>query len=238
MKHPEEVVRLFKKTDEEVLQQSDVQLSLFQENKDPFVERFPELTDPFGDIWATCTAAARALPPDYVAVAEQASQTSTLENLMAQGRTLFQTIMLYTELAFPGDSAILRLFGQPQYDSARTSQLKLPVLLRTTYTQVSKPEYQAALIMKGLKPEDINALQTLAQNITDQDIAQQKAKKDRSLAASQRIETMNAVWEKMALVCQCAKLVFQDDAAKYNLFLLTDSEVPAKEEAPAPVAPN
>jgi hypothetical protein len=45
---------------------------------------------------------------------------------------------------------------------------------------------------------------------------------------------MNAVWEKMALVCQCAKLVFQNDAAKYNLFLLTESETPKPEDAPAP----
>jgi hypothetical protein len=54
------------------------------------------------------------------------------------------------------------------------------------------------------------------------------------LAANIRIKTMNAVWEKMALVCQCAKLVFQDDAAKYNLFLLTDSEAPKDENPPAP----
>lgn len=237
MKHPEEVVCLFNKTDEEVLQQSDLQLTSFQENKAAFVARFPQLADPFDYDWAECTATARALPPDYVAVAEQAAQTTALENRMEQGRTLFQTIMLYTQLAFPDNPAILRLFGQPQYDSARNKQLKLPILLRTLHAQVLKPEYQGALIAKGLKSEDIDLLETLAADIVSQDVAQQKAKKDRSLSASQRINAMNAVWGKMTLVCQCAKLVFQNDAAKYNLFLLTDAEVP-KENAPAPVAPN
>lgn len=234
MKRPEKVVRLFNKTDDEVLQQSYVLLDSFRTNKEPFVNRFPQLADPFESVWAESTANARALPPDYDAVAEQAMQTSALENLMEQGRTLFQTIMIYTQLAFPGDSAILRLFGQPQYDSARNKQLKLPTLLRTLRTQILKPEYQNALMAKGLKPEEIDALETMAQNIVAQDIAQQKAINDRSMAASQRIITMNTVWEQMSVVCQCAKLVFQNDAAKYNLFLLTGSETPAKEGTPAP----
>jgi hypothetical protein len=234
MKHPEDVKRLFTKPDGEVLQQSEVQLTSFRENKEAFVARFPQLADPFEDDWAECIASARELPPDYVAIAEQAAQTSALETLMEQGRTLFQTVILYAQIAFPGEAAILRLFGQPQYDAARDSQLKLPVLLRTLYTQVSKPEYQPALLLKGLTVAEINSLNSLANDIIAQDIAQQKAKKDRSLIASIRIETMNAVWEKMALVCQCAKLVFQNDAAKYNLFLLTESETPKPEDAPAP----
>ena len=64
-----------------------------------------------------------------------------------------------------------------------------------------------------------------------------KQKKAHSLAASVRIQTMNVVWEKMATVCRCAKLVFQNDAARYNLFLLTDAEAP-KENAPAPISPS
>ena len=238
MKHPKEVQRLFTKPDGEVLQQSEVQLISFQENKEAFVARFPELADPFEEVWAECIDNARALPPDYVAVAEQAAQTSTLENLMEQGRTLFQTVILYTQMAFPGDAAKLRLFGQPEYDSARTSQIKLPILLRSIYAQVSKEEYRPALLAKGLKEEEIEMLNGLAADIIEQDIVQQKAKKARSLAATARIETMNAVWEKMAMVCQCAKLVFQNDAARYNLFLLTDAEAPAKEDAPPSVAPN
>ena len=210
MKRPEKVVRLFNKTDDEVLQQSEVLIDSFRANKESFVNRFPQLADPFEATWAESTVLARALPPDYDAVAEQAMQTATLENLMEQGRTLFQTIMLYTQMAFPGDQAILRLFGKPQYDSARNKQLKLPTLLRTLHTQVTKPEYQSALMAKGLKPEEIDALETIAQNIVTQDIAQQKAINDRSMAASQRITTMNAVWEKMSMVCQCAKLVFPE----------------------------
>lgn len=238
MKHPEEEVRLFKKTDEEALQQSDVLFDSFLANKSQFVERFSDLDDPFAAEWTAAATTARALPPDYVSVNEQANETTVLENLMEQGRGLFQSVILYAQLAFPDDRAVLRLFGQQQYNSARTSQLKLPVLLRSTYTQVSKPEYKTALLAKGLKDAEITLLDSLAGAIIAQDIIQQNAKKARMLATNHRIVTMNTVWEKMALVCQCAKLVFQNDAAKYNLFLLTESEVPAKEKAPVPVAPN
>jgi hypothetical protein len=234
MKHPEEVLRLFNKTDEEMLQQSDVLLDSFQENKVPFVARFPHLADPFAADWAASTATARLIAPDYASVAGQSSETNALENVMADGRNLFQTVMLYTQVAFPGDPAVLRLFGQPQYESSRGSQLKLPTLLRTLFTQVSKPEYKQVLIGKGLQQAEIDALETLAAEIVNQDIAQQKAKKARSLTANQRINAMNTVWEKMALVCMCAKLVFQNDAARYNLFLLTEGEAPKSNDAPPP----
>lgn len=233
MKHPEEVKRIFTKPDEEVLQQSDVLFDSFQKNKSLFVNRFPHLADPFAVEWGTATTTARGLIPDYATLAGQANETDVLETMMEQGRNLFQTVMLYTQLAFPGDQAVLRLFGQPQYDSARTNQLKLPVLLRTTFTQVSKPEYKTALLSKGLMDAEITLLDSLAGAIIAQDIAQQNAKKARSLAAHQRIVTMNAVWEKMATVCQCAKLVFQNDASKYNLFLLTDGKAPSTNGTPA-----
>jgi len=111
-------------------------------------------------------------------------------------------------------------------------------LLHSTYKQASKVEYKTALLAKGLKEEEIEMLNGLGTAIVEQDAAQQQAKKARSLTASVRIQTMNAVWEKMAMVCQCAKLVFQNNAAKYNLFLLTDAEAPAKETVQAPTALN
>ena len=238
MKHPEEVKRLFTKTDEEVLLQSELQLDSFQENKNLFIERFPQLADPFANQWSLATAQARAINPDYTAVSEQTSQTNALEDVMEQGRTLFQTVMLYTQLAFPNNTSVLHLFGQPQYESSRNSQLKLPTLLRSLHEQVIKPEYQSALINRGLKQEEIDALQSVAGDITNQNLAQQKAIKNRSLSTTQRIAAMNAVWEKMALVCQCAKLVFQNDAAKYNLFLLTDGETPKPDDNATPDEPK
>ena len=238
MKHPETVLRSFKKTDEEMLQQSDVKLALFTENKSRFVDRFPQLADPFAGEWAAATAIAREILPDYASVGNQTSQTQAIEGLLDEGRTLFQTLMLYTQLAFPGDASVLRLMGQPQYVSARASQLKLPVLLRTAYTQAAKPEYKAALIAKGMKEAEINALETLAESIVNQNLAQEKAKKDRSLDTSQRIVAMNAVWEKMALVCQCAKLVFQNDAALYAQFLLDDGGSTTTAPEVPPVQPG
>jgi hypothetical protein len=226
MKRPEEVKRLFTKTDEEVLEQSDLLLDSFQENKDPFIERFPQLADPFADEWASANANARGVNPDYAVVAEQTTQSSSLDHVMEQGRTLFQMVMIYTQLSFPDNPSVLRLFGQHQYESARSSQLKLPTLLHALYAQVTKPEYQPALMERGLKQEEIDALQTTALEITNQNAAVQRAKKNRTWSTGQRVVAMNAVWEKMALVCQCAKLVFQNDAARYNLFLLTESETP------------
>jgi len=227
MTRPEKVVRLFKKSDGEVLQQSDVLMDSFLANKSRFIERFLDLDDPFALEWTTATTTARELAPDYVTVNEQANETRILETLMQQGQNLFQTVILYTQLAFPDDRAVLQLFGQSQYRGVRSNHLKLPVLLRSAFTQVSKPEYKTALLDKGLKDTEIALLDSLAGAILAQTDVQQNAKKARLQATNQRIVTMNVVWKKISLVCRCAKLVFQDDAAKYNLFLLNDSKRPA-----------
>ena len=237
MNRPEEVHRNFNKPDEEVLQQSDLKLAAFVENKTVFVERFPQLADPFATEWGAATTTARSIAPDYASLANQASETDALKALINSGANLYQTLLLYVKLAFPNDATVLRLFGQQQYEAARNSQLKLPILLRTAYTEASKPEHKAALIAKGMKETDIASLETLADDIVNQEIAQEIATKKRTKDLDQRIKAMNLVWEKMSLVCQCAKLVFQNDATRYNLFLLYDGETNTAASVVTPAQP-
>ena len=233
MRHPEEVLRIFHRTDEEVLQQSDLKLASFLENKILFIERFPQFVDPFAGDWATATAIARSIPPDYVSVSNQSGETEALMKLMENGRNLYQTLILYTQLAFPGNAAMLRIMGHAEYDSARTNQLKLPILLKTAYSQASLPDNKQALLMQGMKESEIESLLSLTESIINQEIVQQKAKKERTLDANKRITALNLVWSKMSLVCQCAKLLFQNDALQYNLFLLNDGVKPTPIPEPA-----
>lgn len=222
MKRPDEVNRIFTKSDDEVLQQSNVKLGSFEENKGKFVERFPQLADPFADEWSKAIRNARMILPDYASVANQSKETDALNTLIEAGANLYQTLLLYVRLAFPNDAMIMRIFGQHQYDAARKSQLKLPILLMTGYTEASNPVYKAALMEKGIKEAEIDALKTMADSIVNQGKMQEKAIKNRTLDKNERITALNLVWTKMALVCQCAKLVFQNDATRYNLFLLSD----------------
>ena len=222
MKRPEEVNRIFTKSDDEVLKQSDVKLGSFEENRDKFVERFPQLADPYAEEWGEAISKARSILPDYASVANQSKETDALNTLIEKGANLYQTMLLYVRLAFPNDAMVLRIFGQHQYDAARKSQLKLPILLMTGYTEALNPDYKAALMGKGMKEAEIVALKTLAESIVNQGKAQKKAIKNRTIDKNERITALNLVWAKMALVCQCAKLVFQNDATRYNLFLLSD----------------
>ena len=215
-----------------MLQQADVQRALFIESKIKFTERFTPLVDPFATVWGNAITTAREILPDYVSLASQSSETDALEGFLDKGRTAFQTLMLYTQLAYPANASVLRLMGQPGYIAARKSQLKLPVLLQSAYKQATKPEYKTALMAKGMKADEIESLETLADSILAQNASQEKSKKDRSLDSTERILAMNAVWEKMALVSQCAKLVFQDNATLYAMFLLDDGSA----ATPAPPA--
>ncbi len=235
MKKPELLQRMYKMPDGVMLQQSDVKLALFTDHEIRFVSLFPNLSPPFAHNWGVANKAAQALLPDYASVAKQTGETASLETMMESGRNLFQTLVLYTQLAFPKNATVLRLMGQGEYEKARNNQLKLPALLRTAFAQASVTEYRSALIAKGMKETDIAALHTIADGIANQDISQEKAKKSRTLDMSQRINAMNTVWEKMSLVSQCAKLVFQNDAALYAMFLLHDSPTPPPEVPPTPI---
>ncbi len=234
MKHPDEVLRLFNKSDDEMLQQADLKLASFIKNKSAFVARFPQLADPYATDWSDAIKAARIILPDYSSVAEQTKESDELEILMNEGRNIFQMLMLYTQLAFPNHVIAFRSMGQSQYESSSRNHLKLPVLLRKACTEASKPEYKAALMDKGMTELEIDTLNILADKIVKQDLALQNAIKDRSLDANERIITLNTVWEKMGLVCKCAKLVFQKDATRYALFLLSDSENKKNGKNPPP----
>jgi hypothetical protein len=63
------------------------------------------------------------------------------------------------------------------YNSVRSNHLKLPLLLRSTFTQVSQPEYKTALLDKGMKESEIALLDSLAGEIIAQNDIQQNAKK-------------------------------------------------------------
>jgi len=228
MKKPEEVIRNFKKSDEELLQQSDVKLASFIKNKSRFVERFPQLADPFATEWKEATSNAREILPDYASVSYQVNSTEALNAQIEEGANLYQSLLLYVRLAFSDDATALSLFGQPQYAAASRSAIKLPLLLRTAFLQASKPEFKDALTGKGMKLAEIDQLLTMADSIVDLDIAQDNAIKQRKLDAFNRITALNAIWERITLVCFCAKLVFQKDATRYNLFLLNDGDNPEK----------
>jgi hypothetical protein len=79
MARPEKVLRLFKKPDAEVLQQSGLLIDSFLANKSRFTERFFDLNDPFVQEWTAATTFAQELPPDYVTVNEQANETKILK---------------------------------------------------------------------------------------------------------------------------------------------------------------
>jgi hypothetical protein len=234
MKHSESIQRIFNKPDAEILQQSEVMLSSFNDDKQAFVSLFPDLADPFAVQWSTANAHARSLLPDYASRSNIIAETFNLETLLDQGRELYQSLLLYARLAFPGNAVILTQLGQPDYEAARKSQLKLPVLMKVAYAKASEPAIKQALTAKGMKAADIDLLQTLAEDIAKQDVKQENTKNSRSADASERIAAMNAVYEKMSLVSECSKLVFRNDALRYSFYLLTDGPATGGEKPATP----
>src|SRR5665647_2042734 len=139
MQRPEIVTRNFHKPDEEVLQQSDVKLASFIENKSQFVDRFTQLADPFTTEWAAATTTARSIAPDYASLASQSSETDALKALINQGCNLFQTLILYVRLAFPDDASVLRVLVNPNMMQPVKVSLSCPNCYRMLLTRHRNP---------------------------------------------------------------------------------------------------
>ena len=230
MKRAKVVKRNFNMSDGVMLQLSKLRLALFIEYKSLFIERFPLFVDPFAANWEAAIEYAYDMPTDFSVTAIQKGESRTLNGLMSRGRNLYQTLIVYTQLAFPDDAMMLKLMGQPQYEKARKSNVKLPLLLSSAFAQASKPEIKVALMTKGMKEAEISELETHPELIVKQHGVFKKAKKERSKQAKLRIVAMNAVWASTTLVCQCANLVFVDDATRYKMFVIYKEKKKKKEE--------
>ena len=237
MQHPKKVQRLYKVSDGVMLQHADLKLTLFNERKDKFIQRSSDLAEPFATEWAKDIEGARAFPPDDESLAETGLKTVDVKAEMKKGCDAFQTLVFFIKMVYPNDKAMLALIGQPRYKKARNVQTELPLLLNQAYLAASKPDRKEKLLAKGMTEAEIESLNDLAISIPKIDEGQEESKKDRGGDSQTRIIALNQVWIKMVKVCECAKLIYKDDAASYAMFLLPEPPHHTPDE-PAPDGPT
>ncbi len=231
MEKPIEVVRDYTKPDDEMLEQSQGMHDAFAERKTVFVAKFPSLDDPFATDWQDEIDVCHSFSSDAANRSALVMQTQKLDDEMKAGRDVYQTLLLYVKLAWPGDAAMLNVFGQNLYKEVNRSQTRFPDLLGVAYAQATQAGYKSLLTVKGLTETSIERLKTIKETIESDNRQQQNLKSSRGLSTQERIKRLNKVWSRMTMVSECAKEAFKDDYAQYRLFLLYP------EGGPTPPAP-
>lgn len=224
MERPEKVERKFHKPDTEMLEQAEVMQANFTTDQPDFTDQFPDMDTPFETDFETAITTADALPDDEAVVDDQQLETQDVEELMETARTLVQILFLIVSRAFPKDAAILDVFGKKRYEKARKNQLKMIELLEVAYKAATNPLYNAAIIAKGFSATQIAQLNTLENDLQEENKTQEVAKSGRPVKTQTRVQALNVVWDFMVLISDASKVIYKDNYAKRKQYLLYPSQ--------------
>ena len=202
-----------------------------------FTPRFPTLGSTFQLGMQAQIDLCRSIDTDDVCVGRQSEQTAIVEEFMKTGRVKYQDGELYLNMVWKKDVVKLRNYGQPKYEEARSSHVKLPILLMQAYGMVSDVINKPLLIAKGYSSLEIEKLKSTSDDIIKAAEKQEKLMEDRFSTTQTRTKNFNILWAMMSLISECAKKIYVDNPVMWNLFLLY-SGTPTPPPTPEPPAPT
>ncbi len=230
-----DVSRDFAMPEAEALEIANQMLSNLDDNITDFTASYTEFDLPFRTNMQDAIDICEATSTDQICLAKQHIQTVKVEVEMGSGRRRYQGMEEYIKLGFPGNAAMLKLYGQPLYDKARSSHLKLPVLLMQAYDLASDTTYKPLIIAKGATQLQIDALKANALSINAAVKLQGKLMGARNLTTQDRTINLNILWAMMVKISDCAKIIYVDNPAKQKLFLLYPDAPSAPPTPPTPL---
>jgi len=184
-----------------------------------FIAAFPFLADPFAANFQTAIDAADAIPSGSEVDALITVVTQQLNNIVVDGQKAMQKLFAYVEVAFDTKN-MLNVFGKPKYEKARTSDLRMKELLEQANRNAEVAENKAALIAVGYTQADIDGLLTICDAIDEKNAQQEDMMSNRIIKSGVRINAYNAVWGFMKQINKASKVVFVDNPAKIEFYLL------------------
>ena len=128
----------------------------------------------------------------------------------------------FLEDAFKDNTSILNEFGYNDYQGARSSQKEMQRYMSVLITASAK--YSAELIAAGYDQHAIDEIQTTFDKLLTANNAQEYYKGERQAITQQRIEKMNTAWEIVLNVCKAGKIIYANNPAKYNQYVLYENQ--------------
>lgn len=217
----EPLKRKFNVSDLYMLEFSKTMRAHFLDEQAGFSAFDADFAAPFEDDWQTAITDAEAILPDEVIKDQLQQLTADVEAAMEACRNKFQASKYFIERAFPNSKAIRNEFGFDNYDRDRQGQTSLLRFMETFFVTATK--YAAQLATVNYDAAAVAEIGTLKTALDNADIAQEKFKGTRQTITEERIVKHNAVWDITVRVSKAGKIIFMNDPAKYQLFLLPAS---------------
>lgn len=212
--------RDFNKNDNLMIEQCQTMHDNFVGDVSSFQAKIPYLTIEFATEWQAEINAANTVISDTYLVDQLQVVTQDLLKIQDDARDHFQNMVFFVKRAFKGNKAVQNLFGLDKYKSSRDNTNKIIDLLQQAYRACSDTKYNALLVSEGFSAENIEQLNTFANNLHQKNIEQEDMKNQRPVSTQERIAVLNKAWKRMIEVNEASKLVFKDDYAKLQQLLL------------------
>ncbi len=185
------------------------------------------ITVGFTNLWKTANDDAEAAPTDEQLDDMLTQKTEAVEAKMKNCRDHFQDSKYFSELAFPNQKTIWNEFGFNDYDEVRDSQDKMTGFMKRL--NLTQEKYKVQLIAIGYPQIEIDKSETLRGELEALNAAQDLLKKTNVGGTQTRITLNNIVYNTyMVRVGKLGKMVWKNDFAKYQRYLLPNGSEPAE----------
>lgn len=191
--------------------------SLFVKDLDAFAAFDATFSPEWGAAWLADIDAAVSVTDDSIRRAEMMGETEDLTDVIEEARTKWIEIKYFIKKAWPGDRAMLHLFGASAYKAARMNQPKMAEFLLGLHSTAT--DYAASLIEAGYTQARIDEIQTICEALLQKNDAQNKARRGRPKLTAQRIAALNAPYTRLMRVNRAAQIVFMNDYAKRKQYV-------------------
>ncbi|MBI5215067.1 MAG: hypothetical protein HY960_04890 [Ignavibacteriae bacterium] len=230
---PNEVVRIYKIDDAKMLEISKEKHAAFTEYNSDFQNYNIKYKSPYGSDWLADITAAEATEQDSSIRAELTGATTSVKTLMTSCGSAFQLFKPFVLDAFPNNLAKQKEFGFDDYEEAIRSQPKLILFMKKV--SMAAVKYTPELLAANCTQARIDELASLHTQLDSANTSQEVEKDHRTVEAQDRILLLNKVWERTSDVANIGKLLYANDYARYQRFVLYGMDEEEKtEEPPAP----
>lgn len=218
MSKPKEVARNFHGEDSAMIGLANVIRTFFLEDIAFFVAFNAVFIAPYADNWLAAITAAESFIRDSAVIDQQVQLTNAVKLAMKNCRSGYQQAKFSIEKAFPDNLAVWNEFGFNDYEKVKNRQHRLEEFMQQLYSTANK--YKVKLIAVGYTQAMITGLNTLRVDLRTANTAQENFIRNRSVLTRDRIILLNTVYDTMEDVCRVGKLIFANDYAKYQRYVL------------------
>jgi len=217
--------RIFNITDNYMLQYAKALRLIFLDDQAAFALRDLDFANPFETAWDGLITTAESHPTDEQVDDLMTQKTADVEEQMRLCRNKWMDTKPFVKKAFPNKPTIWNEFGFNDYQNVDHNQAGLIKFLRLAHLTAVK--YSVQLIAVNYTQLLIDELETLRAALSLANDLQEKFKKDIPVLTQQRVDKHNDVYAVCQRVCETGKLIFRDDYANFQKYLL-----PASDESP------